>query len=371
MSAMPTTIRPYTRESEAPGRAALFVGRRGVGKTTYLLYHMRGRRFLYVSADSPRVADTTLYELGAAAFMAGYEGLVVDEVHFARDWAQHLKALYDEYPHHTLWASDSSSLVLRQSAADLSRRFVRRYMPLLSFREYVLIKANRELPRFDPLDPSYEPGTGQEFADAELLSMWHTYREEGTRPFFGQGNFSDRMLAVLEKTIHSDIPFFLPQITDGNLRLMNAVISTLAHSNVPRLQVRSLCADWHISAEKLYQLLFVMESVGLLRVLRYPHDRKAATAGRKLFFSDPVLYTVLRGNEGTAREAWAAAMIAEHGHHVATSRDEQKGDLVIDDRITLEIGGRTKSRKQADIVVREDIDTAGPGVLPLWQLACW
>ena len=40
--------------------------------------------------------------------------------------------------------------------------------------------------------------------------------------------------------------------TDGNLRLMNAVMGTLAHASIPRLSVRSLCADWGIGSDKLF-----------------------------------------------------------------------------------------------------------------------
>ncbi|MGB9686684.1 MAG: AAA family ATPase [Rectinema subterraneum] len=43
-------------------------------------------------------------------------------------------------------------------------------------------------------------------------------------------------------------------------------------------------------------ILDVMESVGVLRIIRMEHDRKAKSAGAKLFFSDPVFYSVLKGN---------------------------------------------------------------------------
>ena len=51
---------------------------------------------------------------------------------------------------------------------------------------------------------------------------------------------------------------------------MRAIIGTLANSSIPRVQVTSLCSDWGIGAEKLYQLLFVMESVDLLKIVKVP-----------------------------------------------------------------------------------------------------
>jgi hypothetical protein len=183
------------------------------------------------------------------------------------------------------------------------------------------------------------------------------------------------MLAVLDKTLYSDVPFFLPNITDGNLRLMKAIVGTLAASAFPRLQVRSLCADWGIGAEKLYQILNVMESVGVLRIVRTENDIKAKSAGDKLFFADPSFYSVLRGNPGTAREALVAALCADAGWSVETARDDATGDFVITKRtendlrkLKIEVGGSSKKIKHADFVIRDDIDYPATNAVPMWLL---
>ena len=295
-----------------------------------MLSRLKGRKLLYASADSPLIAGRSLYEVAVFAFSRGYKGIAFDELHHARDWGQHLKALYDDYPNHHIWASDSSSLVLRTGVADLSRRYISLRLPLMSFREYVFLR-------------------------------------EGARPIFLEGNYAERLLNIIEKTLYADVPFFLPQVSEGNLRLMNAIIGGLARSPVPRLAVRSLCADWGIGAEKLYQILFVMESVGLLRIIRFENDTKARSVGAKLFFADATTYPVLQGNPGTAREALVAALLAESGRTVFASRDEREYDFH-DGTLRYEVGGSNKSRKHADIVIRDDVDLPSRGVLPLWMM---
>ncbi len=361
-AALPVTLRPFTESYGELPRAVILTGARGVGKSTFLLHHSRSRRFLYVSADNPLIGEIPLYDVGERAFVAGYEGIVVDEVHFARDWSKHLKALHDDFPDRVIWVSDSSSLVLRGGAADLSRRFVPITMPLLSFREYLLLRGLTAHAPFDPFESVPITGT------PELLRAFREYRRGGTRPFFGEGHFIERLLAIVEKTLHSDVPFFVPRITDGNIRLMNAIVGTLAKASIPRLQVRSLCADWSIGADKLYQLLFVMESVGVVRIVRKARDTKAHTAGEKLFFGDPPLYHALGGEPGTEREALTAAMIGEAGRTLFATGDERAGDFVVDGTITIEIGGAKKPRKAADFVVRDDTDVASGTTLPLWSL---
>ena len=317
---------------------------------------------LYVPADNPLLADVPLYEIAGDIFVRGYGGIVIDEVHYARDWSKHIKAIYDDYPDRTVWVSDSSSLVLRSGTADLSRRFMSIRMPLLSFREYVELRTGESFPVFDPFV------SVPVAASAQLLARFYDYRRHGTRPLFAEAGYPERMTAVLEKTLQADVPFFVPRITDANIRLMNTIVATLARSPVARLQVRSLCADWNVGAEKLYQLLFVMESVGVVRVIRKPNDTKAGTVGEKVFFGDPTYYDVFAGNIGTAREALVGAMLAESGRAIEASRDERSADFVVDGQVTIEVGGRNKEHKGADFVVRDDIDTPTRSSLPLWSL---
>jgi predicted AAA+ superfamily ATPase len=264
------------------------------------------------------------------------------------------------------------SATIGGAAGDLSRRYVPIAMPLQSFREYLFVTSGVEYPTCDPFvsDPMLplEP-------KPEILAAFRDYKAQGTRPFSAEGDFSERLLAVLDKTLYSDIPFFLPSVTDGNLRLMKAIVGTLAEASIPRLQVRSLCADWGIGADKLYQLLDVMESVGLLRMLRVEGDRKAKSVGAKMFFSDPAYYEVLHGNTGTAREAMVATLCAEAGWTVEATKEEVSGDFAISRREggklrrhMIEVGGASKRVKSADRVVRDDLDFPSGKAIPLWLL---
>lgn len=372
MASIPERIRPFTFEQQELPRALLLTGPRGVGKTTFLLHHSLNRRMLYFSADNPMLAGEGMYNSVKSIFLAGFEGVIVDEVHYSRDWSMHLKALFDDYPEHHIWISDSSALVLRSGVGDLSRRYVPIRMPLVSFREFLFLETGKLYPTCDPFDSAANLPLKP---SAEVLAAFRTYSTSGTRPFYAEGNFEDRLLAVLDKTLYSDIPFFLPHVTDGNLRLMKAITGTLAGSAIPRLHVRSLCADWGIGAEKLYQILNVMESVGILRIIRTEHDTKANSVGEKLFFSDPAFYSALHGNTGTAREAMVASLCCDAGWAVEAAKDETAGDFVITRpgskeprTLSIEVGGVSKRPKHSDFVIRDDLDFPSGKAIPLWLL---
>jgi len=374
IAALPERIRLFTQEQSLP-QSLLLTGPRGVGKTTCLLYHaaQNSDKTLYFSADNPLLISESLFQLCSSIFMTGYKGVIIDEVHFAKDWSLHLKALFDDFPDRKIWVSDSSSLVLRNSRGDLSRRFVSVAMPFLSFREFLHLETGAKYPKHDAFNLDKEIPLAP---TSEILDLFRTYREYGTRPFYKDGNFQDRMLAVLDKTLYYDIPFFLPQITDGNLRLMKAIVGTLSQNTIPRIQVRSLCSDWGIGAEKLYQLLEVMESVGIIRIIRKENDTKARSTGAKLFFSDPAMYAILSGKQGTAREALVATLCALSGWQVWASKKEEHGDFILTSanqlytkkRILIEVGGKNKSVKKADYVIRDDIDYPAGNAIPAWLL---
>lgn len=364
LAAMPARLRPFTSEYGPLPDALLLTGTRGCGKTTFLLWHAREKRFLYFSADNPKIIGYKLYDVVSDVFMMGYEGVIIDEIHFATDWSIHLKALYDDFPGRKIWVSDSSSLVLRSGEGDLSRRFVPIHMPLMSFREYLFLETGKNYPKYTLGD-----GTLPAEPDAALLSVFNDYRQHGSRPFYQNGDFDARYMAVMDKVLNNDIPFFLPSITDNNLRLMRAIIGTLANSSIPRVHVTSLCADWGIGAEKLYQLLFVMEHIGLLRIVRLQNDTKARSTGAKMLFADPCAYHVLNADPGTEREAYIVSCLTQAGYDIYAMRDERKGDYQVskgDKDFVIEVGGKNKKPKDADYVFRDQTDYSAGNAIPFW-----
>ncbi|MCP4150572.1 MAG: AAA family ATPase, partial [bacterium] len=143
---IPERLRPFFKTIRTTNRAIIITGARGTGKTTFMLTQLHEKKCLYLSADNPIVATVPLFDLVEAIFLEGYDGVFVDEVHFAADWGKHLKALYDSFPGKIIWGSDSSSVLMRSGIADLSRRFVYTNIPLLSMREYIYLESGEELP---------------------------------------------------------------------------------------------------------------------------------------------------------------------------------------------------------------------------------
>lgn len=364
----PDRIRDWSRHFSLPERAGLLSGPRGVGKTTWMLSQVEAHHMLYLSADNPVLSTAPLFDLIKGIFMRGYEGVLIDEVHYAADWARHLKAAYDAFPKHRITASDSSTVILRKEMADLSRRFPIHTMPLLSFREFLTLKLNRDIPQIDPFNlPKNVIQTLVK--DINVLRFFREYLNGGFRPFFLEEKnlYQEKVMSTITKTMESDIPFLVPQITENHLRLMHSVVGYLAVSTVPTLQVNSLCREWGLGKEKLYQLLAAMERAHLLRIIRKRNDTKINSVGAKLLLHEPSVYGVFGKNEGTQREAFTAAAFADAGYTVSASSNETDCDFIVNG-LRIEVGGQSKKIKSADLVIRDNTDLPSGNILPMWLI---
>lgn len=367
-ASLPKVPRPYFSSiSLQDRRSLLMIGPRGVGKTSFLLREAsQHTNILYMSADHPLISAIPLWDIGERAFLTGFSGIIIDEIHFAVDWSRHLKSLYDSFPQKKIWASDSSSVILRHGSADLSRRFPLIRVPLLSLREYIVLRTGVELEPFDPLTAPAE-SFEQALAKCDILMHFRDYMLEGTRPIFIEGDYQNRILNIMDKMMMTDVPFFVPAIQDNYIRLMKAIMGHLALAPVPTVNVDTLCGEWGIGKDKFYQLLSVMEEVGLITIVRQAKDHKAGGKGAKIFFADPTMYRALNGNLGNLREALVVSSFKQLGKTIFAADKEQDGDFVIEGKL-VEVGGRNKKGKKANYVIRDDIERPFSNGIPLWSM---
>ncbi len=362
---LPHRLRPYYKNLNLENiRGALIYGQRGVGKTTFLLSISREKPFLYFSADHPFLLTFPLYEVVQKIFSHGYEGVIIDEVHYAKDWSLHLKALYDDYPHHYIWASGSSSLLLKMGVADLSRRFVQTRLPLLSFRDYIYLTSEILVPPVEFFN--FQKDHLELVRKVNILKFFREYISSGTRPIFVEGEYCKRIQGIIEKSIFYDIPSLMPQLQSNYLRLMYAVFGYLIGSPVPTINITKLCNSWHIGKEKLYHLLSLLEALELFKIVRKKGDKSVLSKGAKMFINDPSVYHCYRGELGSAREAFVVYSLSEKYEVFASSKEDEYDYMV--NNIKLEVGGRKKEHKGADFVISDDLEIPVKNRIPLWLL---
>lgn len=370
-----TLVRPYFVDIDMSSRGNLLIGPRGVGKTTFLISILKETKDgLYLSLDDLKILNENLFELIELAYNEGIRTLFLDEVHYYEKWSQYIKNIYDSFPNLKIILSDSSSLILRMGAGDLSRRFPKSIMPLLSFREYIFFKTNLLLPKMDPLKLYKKerkiqfPKEIRQFIQSENINkMFLEFLEYGQRPFFIEGKYSERIENIIEKTIYSDIPYFLPNIHKNHLNGLRSIVSYLAEATIPTVNIQNLCNQWEIGKDKVYELLFVLEATGVIQIIYNTTTPKGSSKGDKILFQDCSIYSMFGAHKGNRREAYFVSALRSAGYSVITSKDEEKGDYIVD-KILFEVGGHKKKAKKSDIVIKETLDDVYSTEWPLWIL---
>ena len=352
-------LRYFLKKNSFQSRLSIVLGQRGVGKTTamvqYLLQQTDGdpdnETILYVQADHVLVQDRSLYAIAEEFENHGGKVICFDEIHKFPDWSRELKSIHDTFPGLKVVASGSSALEIHKGSHDLSRRGVVHTMWGLSFREFLELSLNCDLPSFsfneivtDHVSAARE--VVSLLGEARVLALFGRYLAHGYFPFFFETEDESLFLKVLEQTVHSTVESDLmavhPRLTGASARKIIKLLRIIGRS-VPFVPDLS----------NLGRLVEVGDQRTLKAYLKYLEDGGLlvglSASGRglaelekpgKIFLSSPNLLRAVatEANPGTTRETFFMSMLRpEH-----TLRVPAKGDFLVDDRYLFEIGGKGK-----------------------------
>ena len=348
------------------------IGPRGVGKSTmvkqFILSHPDRQDWLYVSADHTYFSSSTLTDLADEFVKEGGRYLVIDEIHKYHGWSRELKQIYDSHAGLNVIFTGSSILDIKKGSADLSRRVLIFEMQGLSFREYLTLFKNIDLPVY-ALDEILAHKVTLP-SDIHPLPLFREYLTRGYYPFCSLPGYDIRLQQVIAQTMEVDIPQFagMNVSTARKLRKMLDIISKMAPF---KPSFMNLATELKVSKNDVPDYMLYLEQAGMIGQLR---DDTGGIRGlgkvEKVYIDNPNLMNVLAGdepNKGNMRETFFFNQMRV-SNDVISSRisDFRIGD------ITFEVGGAKKGKKQltgaeTGIVVRDDIEYGYHEFVPLWQ----
>ncbi len=370
----PKTFHRYMY-NRLPWESRMFglVGPRGVGKSTLLLQHLAGspdrEQSLYISADTLYLASHTLVELADNFVKYGGVRMYIDEVHKYKNWSRELKQIYDTHESLKVIFTGSSILDIIEGEADLSRRAPIYHMQGLSFREYLALFHQIDLPVFSLEQIIKHEETAVLDAIEHPLIYFKQYLQTGYYPFSNEPDFALRIEQIVRQTIESDIAQYadLKASTARKLIQLMGVISGIAPM---KPNADSLSQEIGVSKNNIPDYLVYLEKAGMIGQLR---DNTGGLRGlgkvEKIYIDNPNLMTVLafgKPETGNLRETFFYNQ-SRVNNKVLASR---VSDFTIGD-YTFEIGGRKKGNKQIEdvpdgFVVKDDIEFGSFNTIPLW-----
>ena len=353
------------------------LGSRGAGKTTFILQHLQAldleaHKKLYFSADSIVLSDVSLHEIADRFAKAGGEVLAIDEIHKYKNFEHELKEIYDFLDIKVIF-SGSSALQLEHKKADLSRRAVLYRVHGLSFREFLELKLGKRWATYglDELLDNHIDIAKELTSTFKPFEYFKEYVECGYFPYYFENpnSYGIKLEETVNTVIESDLPIIF-NIEAQNIQKLKQLISMICTSKPYELNITKLSQRIGINRTTLYQYIYYLSMGNLL------YSLKAKAKGDSIFVKPSKLYldnanlsyVYCQNSEiGTVREQFFINMLIPN--HALTY--PTKGDFLVDDSYTFEVGGKNKSFEQIKdvknaFVVADDIEVGFGNKIPLW-----
>ena len=354
-------------------------GARGIGKTTLLLQHLKQthqlkERAIYLSLDDISFTENTLLDFVEDFYRNGGLFLYLDEVHKYPDWAIEIKNIYDTYVDLQIIFTGSAMLEIQRGNVDLSRRAIMYRLQGLSFRQFLALKHNIEIPvssletvLLEPNDIIASlPNTFKPYP------FFREYLQIGYYPFFTEGNkwFYDRLNATVKVVLESDISQ-IQHIDIQNIRRIYKLLLAIATSPPFTPNIQRLSERTGISRNTLIQYLYYLEEADVLSLLQVAGKglRRLQKPDKVYLENSNLLYAFAptQLHIGMVRETFVLNQL-KIKHRINYPKT---GDFLVDEKYLLEVGGPSKTAKQIAqaenaFVVADDFDFAIGQKIPIW-----
>lgn len=347
------------------------LGPRGVGKTTMVLQYIKEnlprKESLYVVAEDLYFANHTLVDLADAFARTGGKYLIIDEIHKYKGWSHELKLIYDYHSELHVFFTGSSILDIYKGVSDLSRRVLTYEMQGLSYREYLSLFHQIELPVY-----SIQQILNQEVELPQgFLPLQHfsDYLQRGYYPF-RDNNFERYIMNVVNTTLEVDIAQYA-DLTPATIRKLKRLLAIIAQAAPFKPNFTQIGGQLEVSRNNIADLCAWLEKAGLIGQLR---DSTGGIQGLgkvdKVYLDNATLIYVLGSKSteiGTIRETFFYNQMRVMTDVISS----RISDFEIDGK-TFEVGGKKKKQKQIQnaeqgYVVKDDIETGYGNIIPLWQ----
>jgi len=350
------------------------LGQRGVGKTTLIRqiaqnYELPSSKMLYISADN--ITDS-LSEIAKQFSAYGGKLLIIDEIHKADNFANELKIIYDFLDIKVIF-SGSSALEIENSKVDLSRRVLFYELHSLSFREFLAIKFGFDLPILTLNDVLHNHQNLASDITKQMKSLEYfvLYKEFGAYPFFTEGElgYKLRLNEIINIILDSEVATIY-NVDSNKINTIRKLLHLLCSSVPLELNIQNIAQSAAISRNTLYSYLYYLQKANLIEIIGGNFaNKKLLNKPDKIYLENTNLYNILCSNKniGSIRESFFVSQI-KIAHDIKYA---QKGDFIVDDKYTFEIGGKNKGFGQVknienSFVAADDMEVGFGNKIPLW-----
>ncbi|MNK64811.1 hypothetical protein D3C87_840950 [compost metagenome] len=269
----------------------------------------------------------------------------------------------------------SSIIDINRQNADLSRRAVQYEMNGLSYREYLQFIGVGEFDTFnleDILEHHVEIANSLSLK-FKPLQYFNEYLRHGYYPFFVENinTYAIRVERVVRLIIEEDLQF-VAGFNPHHSRKIYQLMSILA-TNVPfKPNITKLSEKTGIHRNMIVEYLYYLNNARLINSLA-ANGKSISILQKpdKIFLENTNLLFALAPDNvdtGSLRESFFMNQLSNTEHNISLPL---KGDFLVDDTYTFEVGGAGKANKQIEGINKaylalDNLESGINNKIPLW-----
>ena len=330
---------------------------------------------IYISIDDIYFTTNSLIDFAEEFNKRGGKYLLIDEVQKYEGWSREVKMIYDNFPEIQIIASGSSAIEILKGEGDLSRRAIINRLQGLSFREFIELKYQQPFPIWT-LSEILKNSVEKAFLIANKvkpIKLFEEYIQAGYYPFAveDERNFQQRMMQIINTIIETDIPA-VNSIDYNAVLKMKKLLGIIAESVPFKPNITKLANQLSLSRETFLKYLQLLAKADIISLM-YSSVKGVSALNKpeKIYLNNPNIAYLLadsNANTGNIRETFFMNQL-QHIHNVEYP---VKGDFLVDETYTFEVGGKNKTTQQiAGIenayVVADNIEIPVGNKIPLWM----
>lgn len=352
-------------------------GARGTGKTTLLLQQLKNlspAEAVYVSLDDIYFGENHIVHFAESFARTGGKYLYLDEVHKYPNWSQEIKNIYDSLPELNIVFTSSSALEIQKGKYDLSRRALIYELPGLSFREFLMLKYEMDLPAItlDQILARHEADIFDHQPGFKPYKYFAEYLQHGYYPYFAgdEVHYHARLNETINQVLESDLPAIFNINYEAIIKLKKLLF--ILSAIVPyKPNINKLAQQIGSTRDTLLRYLYFLHHAHIIRWLSNESEGiNFLNKPDKLYLENTNIAFALGKQlvkSGTIRETFFLNQLSVN-HKLAYP---EKGDFLVDNKYTFEIGGRKKGNRQIlgieeAYIVSDEIEFGSLNKLPLW-----
>jgi len=249
-------------------------------------------------------------------------------------------------------------------------------LPILSFKEYLELSLKINLQSFtlkEVLENHVDIANSivKALNNEKVLKHFEHYIKVGAYPFYfeNKDGYTQMVLDTINTILYTDLGSIY-NISGDKINTLRKLLVSICVSHPLELSIESLAQKAGTSKVTLYKYIELLHKAELLRHIVYEGKRfKSMQKPDTLYLANTTLLSSLciNAQRGTLRESFFASGVSVNSSIYYVD----KGNFLVDEKYTFEIGGKNKSFEQIknvalSYVVADGIEVGFKNKLPLW-----